>query len=245
MIGGDYNMANDNFFESGQEGQDESQEVEKIRLGDKEYSQDELTKLVGLGEMGLEAEQKYKIKLDKVYPNMQRVINEKVQLEQRLKQEDEIKARVQAQTQQPSQTANAQPTQDQIRAEALKQAEMLGIGPDAIRRTVMEVVQGQQLLGDISNVIDTMTGEGLPDTTTDEIIQHMQETGIRNPEKAYKDMFEKEWMANQAEKINSIKSKGMPTLSQSSAGAKVPASVKITTANLEQMVSESLNGSYN
>lgn len=242
MIGGDYNnMADNNFFEPEQV---EEQEVEKIRLGDKEYTQDELQKLVGLGEMGVEAEKKYKIKLDKVWPNMQQVINEKKALEDQIRQEQEIKDRVAQQTQQPQQQQNQPLTPEQIKAEALKQAEQLGIGPQAIRQTVMDIIQGQQLLGDINNVIDNMTEEGLPETTTDDIIKHMQETGIRNPDRAYKDMFEKEWIANQAAKLNQIKSNGMPTISQSSAGAKQPAPVKITRDNLESLVSEALSGNY-
>ncbi len=215
--------------------------IEKITLGDEEFTQDELQRLVGLGKIGDEAEKKYHTKLDRVWPQFQTVINEKKDLEEKLKQELEIKARVEAQTKQPErQDPNRQLSQEEIRVEALKQAEGLGIGPQAIRQTVMEVIQGQQLLNDINNVIDTNVGEGLPDTTADDIIKHMQESGIRNPQKAYQDMFEKEWLNSQADKINQIKSKGMPTISSSTAGAKQPAPVKITTANLEQLVAESL-----
>ena len=44
------------------------EEPETIKVGDKEYTQDELQKIVGLGEIGLEAEEKYKTKIDRVWP---------------------------------------------------------------------------------------------------------------------------------------------------------------------------------
>jgi hypothetical protein len=227
----------DNFFEP----EVNEQEVEKIRLGEDEYTQEELSRLVGLGKIGDEAEKKYHTKIDRIWPQFQTVINEKKGLEDRLKQEDEIKARIAEQTKTPErEDPNRQLSETEIKDMALKQAEALGIGPQAIRNTVMELMQGQQLLTDINQVIDTNTGEGLPETTPEDIIKHMQDSGIRNPQKAYQDMFEKEWLASQAAKINSIKSNGMPTISSSTAGAKTPAPVKITSANLEQLVAESL-----
>ena len=231
----------DEFFNEPNE-----QEVEKIRLGDDEYTQEELSRLVGLGKIGDEAEKKYHTKLDRVWPQFQTVINEKKVLEDKLKQEEEIKTRIAEQTKTPERTdPNKQLTEAEVKEMALKQAEALGIGPQAIRNTVMELMQGQQLLQDINGVIDTNTEEGLPETTPEDIIKHMQESGIRNPQKAYQDMFEKEWLAKQTEKLAEIKSKGMPTISQSTAGAKQPAPVKITTANLEQMVMDSLAGAAN
>lgn len=231
----------DEFFNEPNE-----QEVEKIRLGDEEFSQEELSRLVGLGKIGDEAEKKYHTKLDRVWPQFQTVINEKKALEDRLKQEDEIKARVAEQTKTPErEDPNRKLSEVEIKEMALKQAEALGIGPQAIRNTVMELLQGQQLLSDINNVIDSNTSEGLPDATPEDIIKHMQESGIRNPQKAYQDMFEKEWLESQTEKLAKIKSNGMPTISSSSAGSKQPPAVKITTANLEQMVMDSLAGAAN
>jgi hypothetical protein len=212
---------------------------EKIKVGEKEYSQADLQRLVGLGEIGVEAEQKFKTRIDSVWPKFQSVINEKKALEEKLavfeneKQaqhakelEDRMKQLEVGQKTTQTQTTEPAPqfTAEQIREIAIKQAEELGIGPQAMRKTVMEVIEGQKLLNDISGMIDEMTEDGLPSATTEDILTHMQETGIKNPGKAYKDMFEKEYLEKQAEKLASIKSNrtGLPTVAQSSAGAKAP-----------------------
>ncbi len=106
----------------------------------------------------------------------------------------------------------------------------------------MEVVQGQKLLEDIGSTIDDMTADGLPSTTTEDLIQHMQETGIRNPVKAYKDMFEKEWIQNQSAKLSSIKQTGMATIASSGAGSKNPIQMKVTEANFADLFKAALEG---
>ena len=211
---------------------------EKIKVGDKEYSQADLQRLVGLGEIGAEAESKYKTRIDRVWPQFQSVINEKRTLEEKAVASESAKAELErriqeletrhAQTQ--NQNGNQQTyqppqlTPDQIKAEAIKQAKELGIPmSDDVRRITMEVMQGQQLINDVGNVIDNMTEEGLPNATVEDILSHMQSTGIRNPEKAYKDMFEKEYFDNQLKKLEQVKrAPGLPSVSQSQAGSKLP-----------------------
>lgn len=226
----------DNFFN--QEPELQEQEVEKIKLGDDEYTQDELTKLVGLGKIGLEAEAKYHTRIDRVWPQFQQTIGEKKQLQEQLAQ---AQAERQVQQQQPQAPSNQPMTEVQMRDQAIKAAEDLGIGPKSIQKTVMDIIQGQQLLGDINSTIDDMTADGLPSTTTEEIIAHMQQTGIRNPQKAYKDMFEKEWVESQTTKLEQIRTKGLPTISGSTAGSKQPAPVKITSANFDELFAAAIS----
>jgi len=257
-------MAGDNFFGAEQPVEEVVETpVEKIKLGDKEYSQDQLQKLVGLGEIGLEAETKYKTRIDRVWPQFQSIVNEKKALEEKLQgyeaekatnHQKELEERIKAMEGRSTQTttpATEQPktelprfTPEQIKEAALKQAEDLGIGPQAMRKTVLEVIQGQQLLSEVGQVIDDMTAEGLPSATVEDILNQMQQNGFNVPEKAYKDMFEKEYLEDQTKKLAEIKSKGLPTIESSAAGGKVPTPVKITTANLEQLVKESLSGDY-
>src|SRR5258707_5967074 len=105
----------DKFFEPNTE-TPESQEVEKINLGGEEYTQEELTKLVGLGKIGLEAEQKYKTRLDRVWPEFQQVINEKKVLEDKVRVDEEARKiaaeeaaeRTNGQTNQPRQLTTEQ-----------------------------------------------------------------------------------------------------------------------------------------
>ena len=231
--------SNTNFFQAADDGQQQTPEtpVENIKVGDKEYSQAELQRLVGLGEIGAEAESKYKTRIDRVWPQFQSLVNEKRALDTKFTETEAAKTQLETRLrdletrQQTQQTQNGQQTYqapqltaEQIKSEAIKQAKELGIPmSDDVRRITMEVMQGQQLINDTSSVIDNMVDDGLPNTTVEDILQHMQTTGIRNPEKAYKDMFEKEYVANQVEKLQQIKRKpGLDTVSTSTAGSKLP-----------------------
>lgn len=236
----------DEFFDANQETAGEEAPVEKIKVGDEEFTQEELAKLVGLGKIGAEAESKYKTKIDRVWPQFQTVINEKRQLEDKIK-EYETKA-----NEPKIEPTKEQLTAEQVKAEAIKQAKELGLVTKedfekAVTQKTMEIIQGQNLINDISEVIDNMATDGLPSTTVEDVLQHMQETGIKNPEKAYKDMFEKEWVKSQMDKVNSLKKAGLPTTERSTAGSKEPAPVKLrgmSDSDLANLVSESLKGSY-
>lgn len=233
---------------------------EKIKVGEKEYSQAELQRIVGLGEIGLEAETKYKTRIDRVWPQFQSIVNEKKEMSEKLakfesdrqqaEKELERSQNPQQQSQQPNQQQQYQPqfTEQQIREAALKQAEELGIGPKAqyelAKKAAMEVMQGQQLISDVSTVIDNMTADGLPTATVEDVLNHMQTEGFRNPEKAYKDMFEKEYYAKQMEKTSQLQRGGIPSTQPSNAGAKVPPPVKATKDNLDQLVAEALQGAF-
>lgn len=254
----------DNFY-TDQNAITESQEPvvpETVKVGDKEYSQADLQRLVGLGEIGAEAESKYKTRIDRVWPQFQSLINEKRAVDEKAsaaesaRQELEQKVRdLEARTtQQSNQQQTYQPpqlTSEQIKAEAIKQAKELGIPmSEDVRRITMEVMQGQQLINDTSSVIDNMVEEGLPNATVEDILQHMQTTGIRNPEKAYKDMFETEYVAKQVEKLQQVKrAPGLQTVSQSNAGAKLPPTDtnfrRMKDNDLTKLINDALQESYN
>lgn len=263
-------QAQDDFFNNNEPTTETvQQEVEKIKLGEKEYTQDELKQLVGLGEIGREAEQKYKTRIDRVWPQFQSVINEKKALEEKLSKieserqtqhQKELEERLKQvqNTQQTTQTQQAngqqqqtvpQLTAEQVREIALKQAEDLGIGPQSIRKIINETLQGQQLINDITATIDSAQEEGWIKTnepvTVEDVLAHMQETGIRNPLKALRDMREDAYIEVQAEKRASIKKpSGLPTVSSSTAGSKQPAPVRITNDNLEQMLNDAIREAF-
>lgn len=259
-------MAQDNFFEEPQNQSEQTQDqaIEKIKLGEKEYTQEQLQKLVGLGEIGLEAEQKYKTRIDRVWPNYQQIVNEKRETTEKLtaaeKRSQDLENQLKQyqsqaqQTQQNQQTSQKQYeapqlTQEQIREAAVRQARELGIPlNEDVRKIVSEMMQGQQLINDISETIDSMTSDGLPNTTVEDVLNHMQETGIRNPDKAYKDMFEQQWIAQQVSKLAEIKKPaGLPTTSQSVAGSKqpMPESFKnMPVDKLQNMIADSFKEAF-
>lgn len=196
------------------------EEVTKIKLGEDEYTQEELQRLVGLGKIGDEAEQKYKIKIEGVWPNLQRTINEKKDLERQI---EELKTKPQTST---VQQESAILTED-LKRKALEQAEALGIGPRAMegvmRQVVRDEIAARDLINDVSSVISSAESDGKPTTTVDRILQHMQETGIKNPDKAYKDLFETELDKWKEAKLSTLRPSSMTTTQQSTAGGKYPA----------------------
>ena len=225
----------DDFFD-GQKPEN-AEVVEKIKVGEDEYTQDELQSLVGLGKIGREAEEKFKTKIDRVWPNYQKVINEKQEAEVKIKElEDKL-----AVQQLPEQRPNGELTQEQVRAEAQKQARELGIPlQEDVIKTVIETIEGQELIKKIDTLTKEMVDEGLPEENINTVLEHMKATGMRDPFKAYKDMHEQEWLDYQLKKLQEIKTKPLPTLSASTAGGKMPVSVKATTENLEKLVSEKI-----
>ncbi len=166
---------------------------------------------------------------------------------------DKLTPQQEKQTQQltPDQRQQIQQMTPEMKKQALDQLKELNnelgyVSRDDARKLAMEVIQGNNLINDITGVIDNFTADGLPNTTVEDVLAHMQESGIRNPEKAYRDMFEKEYLQNQVDKLTSLKTerKGLPTTVKSTAGGKIPSSVKVTSANLEQILAEALTESF-
>src|ERR1700756_2913716 len=117
-------------------------EPQTFKLGEKEYSQDDLSRLVGLGEIAAEAEEKYKTKIDRVWPEFTKLSQAKSDWE-RQKQELESKVNQPAQQIQPT---SAELTAEQ-REIARKQIEDLGFGQSAFRQIVREELAAKELLG--------------------------------------------------------------------------------------------------
>lgn len=228
---------NTNFFENDTEGIEEPQ---TIKLGDKEYSQDDLSRLVGLGEIASIAEEKYKTKIDRVWPEYTKATQKMSDYERKISElEAKINQPVQQQVNQNS--TNVELTQEQ-KAIARKQIEDLGFGQEQFRQIVREELAGRELLQDIDGLLGDAKENGQPVTSTKELLQHMAETGIKNPVKAYKDMFEEELDAIKEKKLSEIRPSGMVTTHGGQAGGKQPAPVKATRANLRDLVASALGG---
>lgn len=227
-------MPNNDFFE---ETTEQAEEAQTIKLGDKEYSQDDLSRLVGLGEIAAEAEEKYKTKIDRVWPEYTKATQRESDYKRQI---EELQAKVNQPTQQPTQ---AQLTAEQKEL-ARKQLEDLGYGQEQFRAIVREELQAKELLNSVEGLIDDARENGNPVTTPQELLQHMADTGIKNPAKAYKDMFEDELDAIKEKKLAEIKPSGMVTTNGSQAGGKqpAPAAKPKNRDELARMVAESLGG---
>ena len=219
------------FFEKPAE---ETPAEESFKLGDKEYSQEDLQKLVGLGEMAREAETKWNTPINKVFP-------EYTKATQKIKEYEAQIAEYEAKKPEERPLPNAQLTAEQ-KDEAKRQLAELGFGEDQYRRIVREELAAKDLILNVNSLVEAQTKAGNPATTSQDLLTHMQETGIKDPKKAYKDMFEEELDAIKEKKLATIRPQGMVTTEASTAGSKMPSTIKVNRANIAQIVAEALGG---
>ena len=189
----------------------EAPETEKIKLGDAEYTQEELDKLVNLGKIAQEAEEKYDRPITKYWP-------EYTKSQQRVK---ELEEKLQS-AEQPKVPEAGSP--EEIKAQALKQAKELGlITVDDINTYIDTRVQGMKLREDIDALVEEAKESGRPVPVPEELLNYMAENGVTNPDVAYRLKYENEldtWKENQLKKI---KAEGLKTQEGSTAGeTKVP-----------------------
>lgn len=217
--------------------EDTKQEATTVKVGEKEYSQDDLNRLVGLGEMASEMESKWNTKYDKVYPEYTKATQT---LKEREAEIEALKAQVAAK-QEP---ANSE-WNDESKAQIKKALTEL-FGDELLTKKEAEQLytvreQAKSLIGDVNAVIESAKEDGKPATTPEDLLKHMEATGIKVPEKAYKDMFETELDKWKEEQIKKLKPSSFQTTSGSSAGAKEPAEVQVTNSNLRALLREKFN----
>lgn len=231
-------MAKDDFFQEEKEEKQEEQEPEKIKLGEEEYTQEELSKLVGIGKVGLEAQEKYKTDITKVWPEYTKKSQELAEYKEKVKGYEEKEK--QALTEKVNQGEQLSP--EEVKKQALAQADELGlIHKGNVTQFVNQVLAAKDLINDTEKVVTEAKNDGKPETTVDELLKYMDETGFKSPEKAYKDMFENELDKWKEQQMTKLKQPGMITEGSSTAGAKQPEPVKVTNDNLNSMIHSVLN----
>jgi len=218
----------DNFFEDNKvEEQQEESTTEVIKLGDKEYSPDELDRLVGLGQKAVELEQKWDTKLDRLMPEFSRSREELKAL--KAQQEEAAKKAVETQTE----NVDEKEQERLVRENAKKFGLMTQEDFDnlyANRRA------GEKLLESTESVVTKAVEAGNPKTNVEELLTYMAETGIKNPQTAYEVMFKAQLREIEMKKLNDIRPNGLITNSGSTAGAKTPEPVTVTKDNLSSML---------
>lgn len=211
----------------------------KVKVGEKEYDQDSLAKLVGLGETAIELETKWNTPLNRVVPEFTKKSQRLAEIEpefNKLKQErEQLAAR---------QTGSQEVTPEQ-RDQARKAIIDL-LGGDvmmtadfdkqyALRRA------GEQLLEKTQDIVETAKKQGKPAVEVNKLLEYMGETGFKDPEKAYKDMFEPELDKWKEEQLKKAKPSGFTSQGFSSAGSKHPEPIKPTRDNLSNLLGQYVN----
>lgn len=211
----------------------EDEILEKIKVGDEEYTQEELNRLVSLGKIGVEAEEKFNTKIDSVWPEYSKSRNEVKELKEQL---EEFKR------------GNAEPLMQDGNVEQIQQAKELAkrlglMTSDEFDQLYAERRASEKLLETVEGLESTYNGaDGRPKFNKLEILEFMRDNGGMNndPELAYKVKYEKELDAWKEKKLTGAKKSNVVTTTQSIAGSKQPEEVRPTANNLDALVRESL-----
>lgn len=219
-------------------------ETEGITLGDSTYTQEELNALVSLGKIAQESETRFNTKIDRVWPEFTKSKNELKMVQQELA---DIKAR----------QGQSLPAVDDIdetsKAEAIKAAKRLGLltkedieelglmTRDKFDSQLSEREQANELLKDMRSYAKDVDGsDGRPKFEVEDMLQYMQDTGIRDFKAAYKVRYDEQLDSWKTGKRNSVKREAMPT-SRPSEGNKLPSPVRVDRTNFQELMRQALN----
>lgn len=209
-----------------QEGTEQTPEPEKIKLGEAEYTQEELNELVKLGGIAKEYEEKWDRKVDTIYPKYLEATRKLSELEKQIEEQ-----KTEAPTVEPG-------SPDEVKKQAISQAKELGlVTVEDINNYIDARIQGVQLREDIKGLIDDAKEKGTPVPNEEDLLNYMAESGVRNPEKAYKLMYEEQLDSWKEEQLKKIKPEGLKTQPQSTAGNTKMPEPKIAT-NKEELAAQ-------
>ena len=199
-----------------------STEPEKIKLGEEEYTAEELKALVDDGKFKRDIESKQNTKIDRVMSEWTKATQENAELKRIVA--DIKKANL-------DKKPVDQLTPDEIQQKAIEEADKLGlIHRGNVRNEILSVIQGQELVYTIREMMDEAKVAGKPTMDTREFLEYMDTEGFKTPEVAYKERFNKELSAWEKDQVGKLKKEPFSTLSKSTgAGSKQPEAPGPTT----------------
>ena len=220
--------------------EESTEEVKPVtfKVGEKEYSQEDMEGMVGLSSQVKELEEKWNTKMDRLMPEFTQKAQELAELKkaQEVTEVKEIDTKA---------TAGQQLSKEEIKKQALAQADELGIVTEGnISDKFEKFMNARDLVADTKRVVEKMAEDGLPKTDSDTLLDHMHTTGIRDPQKAFNDKFETERDEWKAKKLQEVKKPGLVTESTSTAGSKQPKPVKVTKQNLQELITQQIRGGF-
>ncbi len=223
--------------ETSEEEETAEEEVKKIKIGDEEYTEDELKELVSLGKIGKEAEEKYQTKIDRVWPEFTKKSQRLKELEEKIAKREEEVAKTKL-------AVGQELSPEEQRRIAREEARKLGILLDEdFDRLYQERRQAERLIEEAEDmVLEAQEKYGIK-TTVKELLEHMAKPeSPKNVEKAFKDMFEEQIEAWKEKQLAKRKGAELVTETASTAGAKEPKKPKLTRENIREAVAEALRG---
>ena len=219
------------FFKKEEEVKVEEPKVEEkpttIKVGEKEYTQEELSRKVGLGELADELESKWNTKIDRLYPEFTKSTQELSELRKYKEGQEQLATEAKAKK-------GEELTPEEAKKRAISEADNLGLVHSGnVNQFIGSYLAARDLIDDTEAVVEQNASEGKPKASVQDLIDYMNETGIKNPQVAYKAKFDKEIDDWKIVQLARVKANGMQTLDSSNAGSKQTEIPKIT--NLDSL----------
>ena len=200
---------------------------ELVKVGEKEYTQEELSRKVGLGELADELESKWNTKIDRLYPEYTKSTQELSELRKYKENQEALATEAKAKK-------GEELTPEETKKQALTQADELGLVHSGnVNKFIASYLSARDLIDNTEQVVEEAQKVGKPKISAQDMLTYMDETGVKNPSDAYDLKFKPEIKKWEQEQLNKVKANGMQTLDSSTAGAKQPEIPKLT--NLDSL----------
>jgi hypothetical protein len=244
-------MSNNNFFEDSEE----TQEPEKVKVGETEFSSDELQELIGAGKKLKEIEEKQGQPVDEILTSWGKRgellgkyksltgTKSVSELEERLAKEKELK---------DNPPTEDQKSQEELERQVRAELEKYGVVTEdklskmgvLTKEEYENIEAGKRMLRDVKKVIREAKDDGKPETTPEELLKFMRDpANPKDPRNAYDIMFKKQLEDWKQGRIEQVKKPAMATITQSTAGAKQPEfKVPSNKEDLRKSLTAVLNG---
>ena len=182
----------------------------KIKVGEVEFSQEELNDLIGSGQKLKELEKTQGQPIDDILSSWGRrgetIGTQKKQIEDMTKELEDFKK------------PKVEPTDEEVtQEEIIAQAKKLGLlTMDDAKNLADEIYRnnraGEMLLDQTNKVIEEAKKDGKPEITAEELLEFMADpNNPKNPEIAYEVKFKKEIKEWESKQLDTLKTKGMDT----------------------------------
>jgi hypothetical protein len=228
------------FFEDEPTETVEETVVEKIKIGDEEFDPTDLQEIVNKGKWAREVEEKQNTKLDKLMPEFTKATQRVKELEEKEKAWNDTQEKKLLNTPATELSEEEQAIQAKIQARKLGLLTVDDVN-DYVTKRMEAVQQANELLDNCRKYEKEVNGEdGRPKFDIEEVLEHMKETGIKDPIKAYKDKYEDQLEKWKEDQLNKAKKSGLYTETGSS-GNHEPTPIKIDKNNLQDALTEALN----
>jgi polyhydroxyalkanoate synthesis regulator phasin len=209
----------------------QTEETQKIKVGEVEFEPEELQEVVGAGMRLKEIEEKQGQPVDDILKSWGRrgeeIGNYKKQVEELNQKLEELNK------QPPATTAESAESEEEVKKQVIAEAKKFGLltreeANEMFDQVYQERRNAEKLISRTRNVIRKAKADGKPEVELESLLEYMADpNNPRDPQNAYEQMFKKELRELELSKLQSIKNQGMTTETQT--GEKEPERQPIRT----------------